>query len=85
MVQGVPSVVSNAGGLSELVTHNETGLIIQECTSKKLSRCLLDLEANETLSRRLGAAGKRHIKSKLGITTTIEKTGNLYKRTLNIW
>ncbi|WP_063892480.1 glycosyltransferase family 4 protein [Paenibacillus sp. Leaf72] len=52
-----PLVVSNAGGIPEMVRHNHTGLMAKAGDSNELSRYLQVLLENQSLSQRLAYNG----------------------------
>lgn len=61
MATGRPCVVSDVGGLQEIVLHDETGYVFRRNNPKELAgylRCLLDAPA---LRRRMGDAGRQRV------------------------
>lgn len=62
MATGLPSVVSDEGGIPEIVTDGETGLVVKAGDSKALCEGMVELLRNPELRQRLGtAAGHRAI------------------------
>ncbi len=56
MACGLPVIISSQAGVSELVTHGEDGLILQNpCDPQELAGLLARLLADPELARRLGA------------------------------
>lgn len=55
---GVPVVVTDAGGSSEAVWHEQTGLVVPKSRPDRLAEALLRLLRSPELRRRLGEAGK---------------------------
>lgn len=56
-----PVLVSDAGGLPEVVVDGETGLVVPSGDVAALSAALARLVADTALRRRLGDAGRRHV------------------------
>jgi glycosyltransferase involved in cell wall biosynthesis len=55
----VPVVASNLGGITDIVTHGETGLLVPPADTTALADALERLAADAALAERLGAAGHR--------------------------
>ncbi len=60
MACGVPVVASRIGGLPEVVTDGETGLLVEPHDPEHLARTVCDLLGDEPRLGRLGAAGPAH-------------------------
>jgi len=58
---GLPVVVSDAGGLPEVVVAGETGLIVPRDDVPALQAALKRLVLDAALRERLGAAGRAHV------------------------
>jgi glycosyltransferase involved in cell wall biosynthesis len=56
---GVPVVASNTGGLKEIVTDGESGVLVPPKEAEALARTLVTLLTNETLRSRLAAGSVR--------------------------
>ncbi|WP_339186723.1 glycosyltransferase family 4 protein [Brevibacillus sp. FSL K6-6036] len=77
-VAGKPCVASDAGGIPEVVCHEETGLIFQTGNSVQLAESLIRLLTNQELRFTLGmnAAGRARIR--FSSKTMFEKTIGIY-------
>ncbi len=53
MVAGIPVVVSDTGGLKEIVNHEEDGMKFYSGNSNSLADCIIELLKDETLSERI--------------------------------
>ena len=62
MAHGRPVVATRVGGLVDLVSHRETGLLVPPREPLELRRALQELLADAPLRTRLGAAGRAHIR-----------------------
>jgi glycosyltransferase involved in cell wall biosynthesis len=58
MAAGRPVVASRVGGLSEVVRHGETGLLVEPGNPKVLAGAIEKLQTGADLRRRLGEAGR---------------------------
>jgi glycosyltransferase involved in cell wall biosynthesis len=58
----LPVVVSDAGGLPEVVVHNETGLVVPREDPASLAQALERLVADADLRRAFGAAGRKRVR-----------------------
>lgn len=57
----VPVIVSDVGGLPEVVAHGETGLVIPRDAPMCFARALASLALDPSLRRRLGSAGRSNV------------------------
>lgn len=60
MVQGVPVIVSGTGGLSEIVSDGETGLIVPPGDEAALVDALVKLGTDVRYRERMAEEGRRH-------------------------
>lgn len=79
MATGLPVVATNIPGPAELVSHEETGLLVEPGSPTALATALDTLCANEALRRRMGANGKMRLTNLFGAEQFIEKTLDLYR------
>jgi glycosyltransferase involved in cell wall biosynthesis len=73
---GVPIAAMETGGTSDIVRHEETGLLSK--TPDGLSRDLARLVAEPALAARLGAAGRAHAEHTFDQSAVIDRTVALY-------
>jgi len=59
MAAGVPCVSTPVGGIPEILEHRRTGLLLPSDRPLALANALAELERDEGLRSRLGAAGRR--------------------------
>jgi len=57
----LPTVVSDAGGLPEVVIHRKTGLVVPRDNPRAAANALLELIENTELRLQLGQAARRHV------------------------
>jgi len=79
MAQGVPAIVSNAGGMPEMVENGISGMIVPTRDSAALAKAITALASDRKYSRKLGEAAKKRIETTFNINTTIEKIEKLFE------
>ncbi len=78
MAQGVPAIVTRAGGSPELVRHEVDGLVVPPGDAIALASGLNYLLAEPTKRRAWGASAQRRIAKDFNISTTIDAYARLY-------
>ena len=58
MAAGTPVVAANHGGVTEVVNHGETGLLVEPCDSAALAEALDQLLSDPEEACAMGAAGR---------------------------
>lgn len=79
---GVPVVVTNVGGLPEVVNHGETGFIIEDNNPERLAKALRELIADKDLRSKFGANGITHVMQHYDWTENANRMVTLYEKTL---
>ncbi len=76
----LPVVVSDAGGLPEVVVDGETGFVIKDGDSTLAAAAIKKLIDDPILRERMGAAGQEFVRSRYRWENTVKKMEELYKR-----
>ena len=63
MAAARPVVATSVGGVSELVRHGETGLLVPPGDEVALARALVKISGDAALRQRLGLAGRERVRS----------------------
>ena len=79
MSQGLAVVVSDAGGLPELVRHEIDGLVCPAGQSAPLLQVIARLLADEDLRKRLGKSARNRIQSDFSVQKTVDATLAMYR------
>lgn len=79
---GTPVVGTRVGGIPEIVTDGETGLLIDPSQPKQLAAAIVRLLGNEELRLRLGAAGRKHVEANFTVERMARATSELYAEVL---
>ncbi|MDI9609378.1 MAG: glycosyltransferase family 4 protein [Candidatus Verstraetearchaeota archaeon] len=82
MSLGIPVIVSNTGGLDEIVTDGKDGLKFQSGSAEELARAIVRILEDEGLRAKLVENAKSRA-SEFSWDTTAEQTLELYKRVLD--
>ena len=82
MVAGIPVIATDGGGAREIVTHEQTGLLIPLADVEALTASLLRLLSDPELATSLAAAGKEHALQNYTIEISARKSEALYSRVL---
>lgn len=82
MACGVPPVVSNVGGLPEVVIEGETGFVVPKESPDQLADAMLTLLKDKEHRLKMGLSGIEHVKAHYNWTDNAEGMINLYDQTL---
>lgn len=82
MAQGVPPIVTDVGGMPELIEHETCGLVIPPKDPAALRDAIRRLAGNPALREQYGRAAKARIEEPFNFNGTLEKTLALYKELL---
>jgi alpha-maltose-1-phosphate synthase len=87
MAAGTPVIASNTGGLSELIEHRKSGLLIPMNKDNngysgidivKLADAQVELMQDEFLRARMGLAGQQLVTSKFTLQRMVNETADIY-------
>jgi len=74
----LPVVVSDVGGLPEVVVQGQTGVVVPREDDAALAAALVPLLADAALRQRLGAAGREHVRQHFEWETCVDRMLALY-------
>ena len=74
----VPVVVSDTGGLPEIVQHEQTGLLVPPAQPGPLADAIVRLLRDPELGRRLSEAGRRHVEEHFSAVSMVEGSLRVY-------
>jgi glycosyltransferase involved in cell wall biosynthesis len=83
MAAAKPLVVSDVGGNSEAVVHQQTGFVVPPKNVDKLVEAIIILLTDRDLAERMGRAGQKRAQELFSMETMISKIEELYYSTLN--
>jgi len=82
MAAGLPVVVTDSGGPSELVSDGESGLIVPPGDSSALAQALIAVLHDHDLAGRLGRAARRRADG-FDLSVMVERYDALYREVLS--
>lgn len=80
---GKPVVVSNVGGLPEVVDNGITGIIVESKNSNQLADALVTLINNPDLRKKMGDAGRSKVMRDFSWDSSVKKMLRIYRNVLN--
>lgn len=83
MAAQLPVVATNVGGISELITHNMNGLLVEPNNPSELAQATLVLLKDPGLADRFGKNGRLVIEKKFNIKKMVSETENNYVELYN--
>jgi len=82
MAAGLPVVVTDSGGPSELVLDGESGLVVPPGDPRPLAQAVLAVLQDHDVARRLGAAARRRAAA-FDLPVMVERYDTLYREVLS--
>ena len=82
MERARPVIAASIGGLSELVSHGETGLLVPPGEAEPFARALVELASDLGRARRMGEAGRERAMGKFQEHFCTDRTELLYREAL---
>ena len=80
--EGVPIVATNAGGLVDLIIHQDTGLLVNPGSPSELAEAIKLLMDEPELSRQLANAARRKVVQQFSVEGMVEGNLRAYERVL---
>jgi glycosyltransferase involved in cell wall biosynthesis len=82
MMSGLPVVATKVGGVPEIVSENETGLLVPTGDPEALAAALKRILDEPSLAYRMGQAGRRRALARFTEARMLAETNALYARVL---
>jgi glycosyltransferase involved in cell wall biosynthesis len=80
MAGGKPIVATSVGGIPEIVTHGESGLLVERQSVPQLAHALSTVLTNDATARTLSNGGRRNVLERFSEQKFHHKVRNLYCR-----
>jgi glycosyltransferase involved in cell wall biosynthesis len=80
MNYSVPVIASDIGGITDIVQHDRTGLLVPPGDDAALATALARMLTDAALSRTLGAAGQRRLRDAFSWERIVEQWEEVYRR-----
>ncbi len=78
MAVGLPVIGTDGGGVREIIQHGETGLLIPMDDAPALARALIDLMTDPGRARKIGNAGREHVRAHFTAAHAARKIEQVY-------
>jgi glycosyltransferase involved in cell wall biosynthesis len=83
MAAGLPIVVSDVGGVSEVIESGRTGILVKENDVDGFTSAVLGLIENPDRARAMGAAARSAIENELSTAAAVRNVENLYREMMS--
>ena len=77
---GLPVIASRFGGISEIVIHGETGLLVNTEDIEELGKAILTLAKNIALRINMGLKGRKNVEGKFDWKISITRMMEIYQK-----
>lgn len=84
MAAGKPVIATRAGGIPEIVVHEETGLLVAPGDVDELAEAICRLLADASLASRLAARGREHVVKWFNIQRSARQIETVYAQLLGL-
>ncbi|MBU4348180.1 glycosyltransferase [Patescibacteria group bacterium] len=74
----LPIVITEAGGMPELIKNHENGLMVAQKNPEALAKAIGGLIENQPIAKELAKKAKEVVKEKFGLERMIKETENVY-------
>jgi glycosyltransferase involved in cell wall biosynthesis len=78
-----PVIGTRAGGMAELITDGETGLLVPPRNPDALAQAILRVLENPTRAQAMARAGRKRVETQFSMAVKVERTEALYRRLLH--
>lgn len=79
MAAELPIVVTEAGGIPEIIKNHENGLMVSQKNPEMLAKAVQGLIKNKNIANELRVTAKKIVQEKFNLKQMVIKTENLYK------
>ncbi len=84
MAAKLPIVATKNGGVPEIITNHENGILVPPASAKQLASALLHLIDNKELMQKMAEKGHKELIKKFDINDMVKKTEEVYRNTLKL-
>lgn len=79
MAAGLPAVVTEAGGMPEMIKNHENGLLVAQKNPEMLAKAIQSLLINKNVAQQLGQMTKKIVREKFGLEKMVAETTKVYE------
>lgn len=77
---GLPCVATRAGGIPDVITDGENGLLVDKKDPNELAQKMIQLAEDKDLQKKLAAKGRENVQAKFTIESMTEAYAELYRK-----
>ena len=81
MSAGIPVVASDVGGLREIITHRQNGLLVKN-DEAAIEAAVRELREDRDFARRIGAAARHTVMERFTVEIMVQRTIDIYRQVL---
>lgn len=82
MACGKPVIATRVGGISEVISHGENGLLIEPANSEDLAKALITLINDKEIRMKMGKLGRKVAEEEYSIDVIARRTLRVYENVL---
>lgn len=75
---GLPIVSTRVGGISDVIKHNETGLLVEQKSPAEIATAVTALLRDRSRANSLGTAARRHVTDRFGWDDVAARFAQIY-------
>ena len=83
MCLGIPCIVSDAGGLVELIEHDGSGLVAEKGNAESIAMAIQKLATDRSMRKKFAARGLERMKQLFSVENMVRNTLELYRKALS--
>ncbi|MEP1138790.1 MAG: glycosyltransferase family 4 protein, partial [Balneola sp.] len=76
----LPVVVSDSGGLPEVVEDGKTGIVVPKENAQKAFKAIEFLYQNQTIAKEMGLCGRKRVLENYDWNTSVKQMENVYRQ-----
>lgn len=80
LMSGTPVVASDTGGLTEIIRHEQTGLLVPVGDSSNLAAAVIRMAGDEPLRNKLAENGRQHVQTTFSKSILIDQVEQVYNQ-----
>jgi L-malate glycosyltransferase len=78
LASGTPIVATAVGGIPEMITHRESGWLVQSGNDRELAAAIISLITRPELRKQLADKGRRDVQTRFSVSTFMKELEDFY-------
>lgn len=84
MACGTPVIASAVGGIPELISHGETGILVEPANPDELAEAIISMVSDPKLRKKLGSKARKLVEERFTWKHTAKHTLTVYKKVVGL-